>query len=72
MNLVSQEIKTSIAHRPSKEEILLDAIQQAISTLYDAAGSAGDSNEVENYLQAAKPLTDALIACIRLRDRASE
>lgn len=72
MSFVSQEIEALIAYRPSKEEILLDAIQEAISALYDAAGSAEDNNEVENYLRAAKPLTDALIACIRLRDRAPE
>ena len=68
MNLVSQQIQELTVYRPSKQEILLNAIQSCISVLYDAAGSAEDSNEVENYMCAVKPLTEALIACVRTQD----
>ncbi|MBW4448136.1 MAG: hypothetical protein KME38_15035 [Spirirestis rafaelensis WJT71-NPBG6] len=68
MNLVSQEIQKLAVYRPSKQEILLNAIQSCITELYNAAGSAEDSNEVDNYLRAAKPLTDALIACVQMGD----
>lgn len=68
MNLVSQQIQELTVYRPSKQEILLDAIQQAISALYDAAESAENSDEVDNYLRVARPLTDALVACARIQD----
>lgn len=68
MNLVSKEIGELVVYRSSKQEILLDAIQKAISALYDAAESAENSDEVDNYLRVARPLTDALIACARIQD----
>jgi hypothetical protein len=67
-NLVSQEIRDLAIYRLSKQEILLNAIQQAISELFDAAESAENSNEVDTYLRVARPLTDALVACVRIQD----
>jgi len=68
MNFAAQEVRDLTVYRSSKQEILLNAIQSCISVLYDAAGSAEDSNEVENYMCAVKPLTEALIACVRMQD----
>lgn len=70
MNLVSQQIQELTVYQLSKQGILLNAIQQAISELFDAAESAENSNEVEAYLRVARPLTDALIACARIQDGA--
>jgi len=64
MNLISQEIRDLTVYRPTKQEILLNAIQEALTELYSAAGNAEDSNQVDNYLRATKPLTDALVACV--------
>ncbi|GAX45529.1 hypothetical protein NIES4075_65500 [Tolypothrix sp. NIES-4075] len=49
-----------------KQEVLINGIQTAIDELLDSAGSAEDSNEVENYMRAVKPLTNALINCSRM------
>lgn len=68
MNLVRQEIQELTVYRPTKQEILLNAIQCSIDHLYSAASDAQDSNEVDNYLRAAKPLTDALMAIARMGD----
>ncbi|MGI2906803.1 hypothetical protein [Tolypothrix sp. VBCCA 56010] len=68
MNFATQEVRDLTIYQPSKQEILLNAIQQAISELFDAVESAEDGNEVENYMRAVKPLTDALIACARIQD----
>ena len=68
MNLVSQQIQELTVYRPSKQEILLNAIQQAISELFDAAESAENNNEVDNYLRVARPLIDALVACAQIQD----
>jgi len=68
MNLVSQEIRDLTVYRPTKQEVLLNAIQCCIDHLYSAASDAQDSNEVDNYLRAAKPLTDALMAIARMSD----
>lgn len=46
--------------------VLLNGIQQAINELFDSAESAENSNEVENYLRVAKPLTNALLAIARM------
>lgn len=70
MNLVRQEIQDLTVYRPTKQEILLNAIQSCIDQLYSAASDAQDGNEVDNYLRAAKPLTDALMAVARMGDGA--
>jgi len=68
MSLVSQEIRDLTIYRQTKQEILLNAIQSCITELHDAVGNAENGEEVENYMRAIKPLTDALIACARMED----
>jgi hypothetical protein len=49
-----------------KQETLINAIEVVINHLLDCAGNAEDSNEVDNYMQAVKPLTKALLDCARI------
>ncbi len=66
LSLVSKEIGELTVYRPTKQEVLLTAIQEAITELLDCAGNAENSNEVENYMRAVKPLTNALLVCARM------
>ena len=66
LNLVSKEIGELTVYRPSKQQVLLTAIQETITELLDCAGNAENSNSVENYIRAVKPLTNALLVCARM------